>query len=195
MVLQSGHRSGLYSRNRGAALELHGRGDLYAGFNRHRTTGRGVTQMGTSLGGRGGGRGANQAKGAPPAGAPPAESPEQAAVRAQQEAAAASAAKPEPLVTFGPDGPTGNVLYAWDPIARKERWRAPGAGAGPFSGGSLSTAGNIVFSSVNNRLLAFRADTGEKLLELDLHTSQMGPPISFVIDGKQYISVTGGPEA
>jgi quinohemoprotein ethanol dehydrogenase len=52
-----------------------------------------------------------------------------------------------------------------------------------------------VFSSVNNRLLAFRADTGEKLLDLDLHTSQMGPPISFTIDGKQYISVTGGPEA
>jgi quinohemoprotein ethanol dehydrogenase len=47
---------------------------------------------------------------------------------------------------------------------------------------------------VNNQLLAFRADTGEKLLELDLHTSQLGPPISFVIDGKQYISVTGGPE-
>ena len=52
-----------------------------------------------------------------------------------------------------------------------------------------------MFSSVNNRLLAFRADTGEKLLDLDLHTSQMGPPISFEIDGKQYISVTGGPEA
>jgi quinohemoprotein ethanol dehydrogenase len=152
-------------------------------------TGRGVTQMGTSLGGRG----ANQAKGVPPAGAPPAESPEQAAVRAQQEAAAAATSKQEPLVTFGPDGPTGNVLYAWDPIARKERWRAPAAGAGPFSGGSLTTAGNLVFSSVNNRLLAFRADTGEKLLELDLHTSQLGPPISFTIDGKQYISVAGGP--
>jgi hypothetical protein len=38
---------------------------------------------------------------------------------------------------------------------------------------------------VNNRLLAFRADTGEKLLDLDLHTSQLGPPISFTIDGKQ----------
>ena len=50
-----------------------------------------------------------------------------------------------------------------------------------------------MFSSVNNRLLAFRADTGEKLLELDLHTSQLGPPISFTIDGKQYISVAGGP--
>ena len=79
-------------------------------------------------------------------------------------------------------------------IARKERWRAADAGAGPFSGGSLSTAENLVFSSVNNRLLAFRADTGEKLLDLDLHTSQMGPPISFVIDGKQYISVAAGPE-
>ncbi|MEP7354728.1 MAG: hypothetical protein ABI824_15980, partial [Acidobacteriota bacterium] len=90
---------------------------------------------------------------------------------------------------------TGNVLYAWDPIARKERWRAAGAGAGAFAGGALSTAGNLTFSSVNNRLLAFRADTGEKLLELDLHMNQMGPPISFVIDGKQCMSVAGGPQA
>jgi hypothetical protein len=41
--------------------------------------------------------------------------------------------------------------------------------------------------------MAFRADTGEKLLDLDLFMSQMGPPISFTIDGKQYISVAGGP--
>jgi outer membrane protein assembly factor BamB len=139
------------------------------------------------LGGGQLGRGTNQAKGAP-------DNAETAAVQAAQQAAAA-APKPEPLAQIGPDGPTGNVLYAWDPIARKERWRAAGAGAGPFAGGSLSTAGNLVFSSVNNKLLAFRADTGEKLLDLDLHTSQLGPPISFTIDGKQYISVTGGPEA
>ena len=159
-------------------------------------SGRGQMNMGTSLTGGQLGRGGNQAKGAAPAGAAgatPPENPEAAAVAAAQQAAAA-APKPEPLAQIGPDGPTGNVLYAWDPIARKERWRAAGAGAGPFAGGSLSTAGNLVFSSVNNRLLAFRADTGEKLLELDLHTSQMGPPISFMIDGKQYISVAGGPE-
>ncbi len=52
-----------------------------------------------------------------------------------------------------------------------------------------------MFSSVNNKLMAFRADTGEKLLDLDLYTSQMGPPISFTIAGKQYISVAGGPAA
>jgi hypothetical protein len=148
--------------------------------------------MGTGLGGGGGGRGkgGNQAKGAAPAG----DNAEAAAVQAAQQASAA-APKPVPLAQIGPDGPTGNVLYAWDPIARKERWRAAGAGAGPFAGGSLSTAGNLVFSSVNNKLMAFRADTGEKLLDLDLFTSQMGPPISFMIDGKQYISVAGGPAA
>jgi len=166
-------------------------------------TGRGQMNMGTGgFGGGGRGRGGNQAKGAPPAGAAPGVVPgaapgnaEAAAVAAQQVAQPASPAapKPEPLAQFGPDGPTGNVLYAWDPIARKERWRAAGAGAGPFAGGSLSTAGNLVFSSVNNRLMAFRADTGEQLLELDLYMTQMGPPISFTIDGKQYISVAGGP--
>ena len=97
------------------------------------------------------------------------------------------------LPTIGPDGPTGNVLYAWDPVARKERWRAAGAGAGPFSGGSLSTAGNLVFSSVNDKLLAFRADTGEKLAEFETGLSQMGPPITFLIQNKQYIAVAGGP--
>jgi hypothetical protein len=84
------------------------------------------------------------------------------------------------------------VLYAWDPVARKERWRAPGGGAGAFAGGSLATRGNLVFSSVNSRLLAYKAGTGEKVLDLDLGTSQMGPPISFTMDGTQYIAVTGG---
>ncbi len=161
-------------------------------------TGRGQMNMGTSLGGGRvavPGRGGNQAKGTGPAGAAP-DNAEAAAVEAAQQAAkqqAAAATKPEPLAQIGPDGPTGDVLYAWDPIARKERWRAAGAGAGPFAGGALATAGNLVFSSVNNRLLVFRADTGEQLLKLDLHTSQLGPPISFEIDGKQYISVAGGP--
>jgi hypothetical protein len=96
------------------------------------------------------------------------------------------------LPVIGPDGPTGNVLYAWDPIARKERWRAKGGGAGAFAGGSLATAGNLVFSSVNSRLMAFRADNGDQVLDLDLGMTQMGPPISFTMDGMQYIAVTGG---
>ena len=97
------------------------------------------------------------------------------------------------LFRSGPDGPTGNVLYAWDPIARKERWRAAGGGAGAFSGGTLATAGNTVFSSVNSKLIAYKADTGDKLAELDLDIAQAGPPVSVLIGGKQYILVTGTP--
>jgi quinohemoprotein ethanol dehydrogenase len=52
-----------------------------------------------------------------------------------------------------------------------------------------------VFSSVINRLIAYRADTGDQLLDLDTHLSQMGPPMTFTIDGKQYIAVAGGPQA
>jgi quinohemoprotein ethanol dehydrogenase len=171
-------------------------------------TGRGLMNMGTGRGGGGGrggaGRGGTGGGAAPTAGAggdaTPAAAPANdtlpaavAGATTATPAALAAPAAPLKLAAIGPDGPTGNVLYAWDPIARKERWRAPGAGAGPFSGGSLSTAGNIVFSSVNDRLMAFRADTGEKLLEFKTGLSQMGPPITFLIDGKQYVAVAGGP--
>jgi PQQ-dependent dehydrogenase (methanol/ethanol family) len=163
-------------------------------------TGRGRMNMGTGAGrgaapGRGAGGGRGRGGNPPAAGTTNELPPEVAAANAQAAAPAApapAAAPAEPLPTIGPDGPTGNVLYAWDPIARKERWRAAGGGAGAFAGGSLATAGNLVFSSVNSRLLAYRADTGDKVLDLDLGTTQMGPPISFTIDGTQYIAVTGG---
>jgi quinohemoprotein ethanol dehydrogenase len=157
-------------------------------------SGRGLMNMGTGRGGGGALQGPGRAANAPP-NANGAALPAAVEAATTQSAPPAAPAAPTDIPTFGPDGPTGNVLYAWDPIAKKERWRAAGAGAGPFSGGSLSTAGNVVFSSVNDRLMAFRADTGEKLLDLNLYTSQMGPPISFTIDGKQYISVAGGPAA
>ena len=156
-------------------------------------TGRGLMNMGT--GRAGGGRGGRGAAAAPAAGTAPANT-DALPGAVQQATSAAAPAQPEQpisLPAIGPDGATGNVLYAWDPVARKERWRAPGGGAGPFSGGSLSTAGNLVFSSVNDALLAYRADTGEKVLDLHTGMSQMGPPITFLIDGKQYITVAGGP--
>jgi quinohemoprotein ethanol dehydrogenase len=152
--------------------------------------GRGRTQMGTGGGGGGGGRGGNRGAAPANAGQTDALTPEAAAVAANNAPTAAPAAPAAPLPEIGPDGVSGNVLYAWDPIARKERWRVQGGSAGPFAGGSISTAGNLVFSSVNDTLIAYRADTGEKLAAINLGTTQMGPPISFTIDGKQYIAVT-----
>ena len=150
-------------------------------------TGRGNMNMGTGRGRGGAGGGAAPAL-------PAAVQAATTVVGGNAPAVAAPAAPPAPLATIGPDGPAGSVLYAWDPIAKKERWRAAGAAAGPFAGGSLATAGNLVFSSVNDRLMFFRADTGEKLGELAAGTTQMGPPMTFLIDGKQYIAVSGGPQ-
>ena len=80
---------------------------------------------------------------------------------------------------------------AWDPVAQKERWR--GLSAGFNQGGTLSTAGNLVFASVNTRLIAYRADNGDVLTDITTGLSQMGPPMTFMLDGKQYVAIAGGP--
>jgi hypothetical protein len=68
------------------------------------------------------------------------------------------------------------------------------SGGGSIGGGALTTAGNLVFQVQNNgHLLAYRADTGEKLLDVATNqTGNMGPPITYMIDNKQYVAVAGG---
>jgi len=160
-------------------------------------SGRGQMNMGTAFGGGRGGPG----RGGPPGGGAAALPPgvDAAAVAAGRGAAPppAPAVVPgppvppaTPLPAIGPEG-RGNILVAWDPVAKKERWR--GLSAGFNQGGTLSTAGNLVFSSVNTRLLAYRADTGDQVLDVATSLSQMGPPMTFMLDGKQYVAVAGGP--
>ena len=93
------------------------------------------------------------------------------------------------LPKIGPEG-NGNILIAWDPIAGKERWR--GLAAGQTQGGTLS-AGNLVFVSVDKRLVAYRADNGDQLLDVTTGLSMMAPPMTFMIDGKQYVALAGSP--
>jgi PQQ-dependent dehydrogenase (methanol/ethanol family) len=95
---------------------------------------------------------------------------------------------PEPI-----EGPGGRgALVAWDPVAQQMRWRQPGGGG--IGGGTMTTAGNLVFQTVNDgRLVAYSADRGEKLLEIQTGLrSGMGPPITYRLDGKQYVALMGG---
>jgi quinohemoprotein ethanol dehydrogenase len=94
------------------------------------------------------------------------------------------------LPAIGPQG-QGNVLIAWDPVTQKERWR--GLAGGYNHGGTLSTGGNLVFVVLNTRLLAYRADNGQQLLDFDTGMWQMGPPMTYMLDGTQYIAIAGGP--
>lgn len=102
---------------------------------------------------------------------------------------------PTPFVPpmVGPtDGQRGPVLIAWDPVAQRERWRQEGGGAS--GGGTVTTAGNLVFQVVpDGRLVVYSADKGEKLHEIVTGLRQgMGPPVTYLVDGKQYVSVVGG---
>jgi quinohemoprotein ethanol dehydrogenase len=126
-------------------------------------------------------------------------SPEIAAARAAAATAAATAppapatpaAKPRPpLKSIGPDS-NGGFLVAYDPATGTERWRVPGGSA--IGGGTVATGGGLVFQATNGTLYAYSADKGEKLLELKIGISGgMAPPITFMVDGKQYVALQAG---
>jgi quinohemoprotein ethanol dehydrogenase len=90
-----------------------------------------------------------------------------------------------------PQSVRGGFLVAFDPVTQKERWRNPGGGGS--GGGAVATASNLVFQVINDgRLLAYAAEDGRKLLEIPTGQGGMGPPITYELDGKQYISFMGG---
>jgi quinohemoprotein ethanol dehydrogenase len=94
---------------------------------------------------------------------------------------------PQPL-----EGGELGTLVAFDPVKQEIRWRVP-VGNSRY-GGTLSTASNLLFQvAPNGRLIAWSADKGEKLFELPTGLRNgMGPPITFAVDGKQYIALMGG---
>jgi glucose dehydrogenase len=65
--------------------------------------------------------------------------------------------------------------------------------ANPLLGGVLSTASGLVFSGEGDgQLFALNAETGEKLWSEETQAGVNAPPVSYRIDGKQYIAVTVG---
>jgi quinohemoprotein ethanol dehydrogenase len=101
--------------------------------------------------------------------------------------------KPQPPIIGPEEGRDvrGGFLLAWDPVTQKARWRA--AGGGGIGGGTFTTAGNLVFQVVpDGRLMAYSADKGEKLLEIATGQRGMGPPITYQLDGRQYVSFLAG---
>ena len=83
------------------------------------------------------------------------------------------------------------VLQAWDPVNQKLVWRVPGGGG--IGGGTLTTAGNLVFQVIiDGRFMVYSADKGEKLLEIQTNRTGMSPPITYMVDGKQYLAFPGG---
>jgi quinohemoprotein ethanol dehydrogenase len=82
-------------------------------------------------------------------------------------------------------------LVAWDPLQQKQEWVVERPG--PWNGGTLSTAGNLVFEgTASGNFEAYRADTGEKLWSFAAQTGVMAGPVTFAINGEQYVAVLAG---
>lgn len=82
-------------------------------------------------------------------------------------------------------------LLAWDPRKQQEAWRAPQAVG--WNGGLLATAGNLVFQGGGDGFFrARRADDGDLLWSFPAQTGVIATPITYSVDGVQYVSVLAG---
>jgi cytochrome c553 len=94
------------------------------------------------------------------------------------------------VATRNLDGVKG-FLSAWDPVKRREVWRVDHAG--PWNGGVLTTAGNLVVQgNATGEFAVYRADTGTKVWSTSVQTPVIAPPMTYEVDGEQYIAVLGG---
>lgn len=88
----------------------------------------------------------------------------------------------------GTDGNLGKI-GAYNVDTMEEVWSYQQRAS--FHTGTMSTAGNLVFvGDLDRRFKAFDVTNGDIVWETRLGTSVQGHPISFAVDGKQYIAVT-----
>lgn len=95
------------------------------------------------------------------------------------------------LNSFGELPPAEGFLKAWDPVTSEVKWQVAYPAA--LNGGVLTTAGNLVFQgTADGHLFAYKADTGEKVWEKNIQTGVVAPPVTYSVDGVQYVAVLAG---
>jgi outer membrane protein assembly factor BamB len=93
------------------------------------------------------------------------------------------------------DAPHYTALRAIDPATAKVRWEHRRPLRYVFSGsmgGILATAGDLVFGSDTSKFFALDADTGELLMSVDTGGKISAAPVSYRVDGRQYIALAAG---
>jgi glucose dehydrogenase len=100
---------------------------------------------------------------------------------------------PVTYYTFEPakDVPTWGTLSAVDLKTGAIRWQQKTAE--PLIGGTLATAGGLVFTGEGNGdLSAFDAVTGARLWQFNCGAGVNAPPITYSVGGRQYVAVAAG---
>ncbi|MES1944443.1 putative quinoprotein ethanol dehydrogenase [Salinisphaera sp. PC39] len=83
------------------------------------------------------------------------------------------------------------ALLAWDPVKQKAAWKVEHPHL--WNGGTLTTAGNLVFQgNAEGEVRAYAADTGELLWSSPANTGVIAAPMTYEIDGEQYVTFMAG---
>jgi PQQ-dependent dehydrogenase (methanol/ethanol family) len=94
------------------------------------------------------------------------------------------------LGKMGPGG-HGGGLKAWDPVKQKEVWFQKNSL--PFNGGTMTTASGLVFAGdIQGMFRAFDGKTGKILWQFNTGSGITAAPMTYTIDGKQYVAVVSG---
>ena len=101
----------------------------------------------------------------------------------------------DPAIAFGadyvPDDVGTGALRAWDPLRQRTVWEVPLPGV--WNPGTLTTAGNLVFQGrADGSFWAYRADNGEVLWSTELGLGVSAPPVTYAVDGRQYVALLVG---
>ena len=86
---------------------------------------------------------------------------------------------------------SGGSLMAWDPVKGEPRWTVPFPV--PFNGGTLSLASGLVFqANKGGELVAYDAETGERVWSHGLVGGPGAAPMTYEVDGEQYMTILSG---
>jgi len=87
--------------------------------------------------------------------------------------------------------PPDGRLRAVDPLTGKRIWEV--AIDPPPNGGTLVTAGDLVFTGLQTgELVAYDAENGEELWRYKTGSGIIAPPVTYEVDGAQYVAVVSG---
>ena len=90
------------------------------------------------------------------------------------------------------DKPFAIELRAIDPMTGKTKWSVPAAGWQDRFG-TLATGSGLMFhGTVTGQLFARDSDTGKALWHVDTGTSIMAAPMTYRVNGVQYVAVQAG---
>lgn len=82
-------------------------------------------------------------------------------------------------------------LVAWDPIKQKEVWSVEQSNT--WNSGLLTTDSNLVFqATADGRLTAYNGSNGKLVWEANLQNGILASPVTYMVDGVQYITVVTG---